>query len=128
MRDYSFDLRTVRSLDAWWDLYTRVVRGPGWKDFGRNRDAYRDALAGGPGCPELPCRFVFENAPVERGELIELTVRELRRGQDEGHPSARPLLDAQIELLGYGIGETLLHWILDPALEAAGIEVVVRCD
>jgi hypothetical protein len=127
MREYLFDLGQVQSLDDWWDMYTGVVRGSGWELFGRNRDAYSDSLVGGPGCPETPCRFIFTNVGRLRSEdLLEYTRSELESKKTRCHPSHVQNVQAQIALLRFGIGETLLNWIIDPALGVDGIEVVVR--
>lgn len=127
IREYRFDLRHVRSLEDWWDMYTAVVRGAGWEMFGRNRDAYRDSLAGGPGCPETPCRFRFTNVDGLRSEdALEYTRRELESQKSRCHTSHVSAIDSQLDLLRLGIGETLLNWIVDPPMGVDGIEVVVR--
>lgn len=51
MIEYRFDLSAVRTLDDWWEQYIQIVNGEGAGFFGRNRDAYRDSLHGGPGAP-----------------------------------------------------------------------------
>jgi hypothetical protein len=127
MREYTFDLARVRSLEVWWDLYTSVVQGPDWEMFGRNRDAYSDSLGGGPGCPQTPCRFVFTNiGDVRSSELLECTIRELNLEKTRCHPSHVARIESQIDLLRFGVGETLFNWIIDPTLGVEGIEVVVR--
>ena len=127
MREYTFDLAQVRSLEAWWDQYLIVVQGPGSELFGRNRDAYSDSLSGGPGGPQAPCRFVFTNiGGVRSDELLECTIRELNLKKTQCHSSAIGQIESQIDLLRFGIGETLFNWIIDPTLGVDGIEVVVR--
>jgi hypothetical protein len=129
MREYYFDLGRVQSLDDWWDMYTKVVRGPGWEVFGRNRDAYWDSLVGGPGGPETPCRFIFMNVSNPRSPaLLEHTRTELEAKKARCHSSHVESIEAQIDLLRFGIGETLFNWIIDPVVGVDGIEVVVRAD
>ncbi|HET7109707.1 MAG TPA: hypothetical protein VFI41_02450 [Gemmatimonadales bacterium] len=126
MTEYRFDLSTVRSLDDWWDQYAHVVNGKQVGLFGRNRDAYRDSLRGGPGAPEMPCRFTFTNvAALDPQSLQKSTREELERKRTKAHPANIEHIDSELRLLTYGIGETLLNWILDPPIEA-GIEVLVK--
>lgn len=127
MKEYVFDLSEVRSLDDWWDIYLKIVNGPGWEQFGRNRDAYSDSLDGGPGFPNRPCRFVFINVGlVGADELRRWTKQELLKKIESCHSSWVPLIEKQLELLEYGIGETLHHWIMDPVLGHEGIDVLVK--
>lgn len=127
MKEYTFDISKVKSLDDWWEMYIKIVQGPDWEGFGRNRDAYSDSLDGGPGCPVCPCRFVFTHmGKVQYDDLVKWTKGELTKNRQQCHPSAIPLIDKQIELLEYGKSETLHHWVLDPVLGHENIEVVVK--
>jgi hypothetical protein len=126
MTEYRFDLSRVRSLEDWWDQYTQVVNGLGAGHFGRNRDAYRDSLCGGPGAPMRPCRFTFVNAgALSRDDVLAATTKELEQSRAKVHPTNLKNLDARLALLSYGVGETILNWILDPVIEA-GIELTVK--
>jgi hypothetical protein len=51
MRTIEVDCASVRSEREFWQRYIDVVRPQGADIFGRNLDAFDDALAGGPGCP-----------------------------------------------------------------------------
>ena len=126
MREYVFNVGGLESFEDWWDLYLSVVAGVDVGFFGRNRGAYRDSLVGGPGCPELPCRFVFEGAKsLDHGNLVDMTIAELERVLTRCHPTGKGSILSEIELLRHGRGSTILDWILRPAIEAEGIEVVV---
>jgi ribonuclease inhibitor len=52
MKKYILDCESVQSDGDFWDLYCEVVRPEGEGYFGRNLDAFWDAVsAGGPGWP-----------------------------------------------------------------------------
>lgn len=61
MKKYLLDCTSVKTDGDFWDLYCEVVRPEGEGYFGRNLDAFWDAVsAGGPGWPgdcqiELVC-------------------------------------------------------------------------
>jgi len=74
-----------------------------------------------------PSRFVFTNvASLSRDAVRSATELELRAKLKRCHPSNVPHLEQQLELLRYGIGDTLLNWIIDPTLGLDGVKVVVR--
>ncbi|WP_208108777.1 barstar family protein, partial [Cognatilysobacter terrigena] len=60
MRRLIVDCSDVSTADHFWEKYLAVAnpRGPG---FGRNLDAFNDALAGGPGYPG-PCQLELVNS------------------------------------------------------------------
>jgi RNAse (barnase) inhibitor barstar len=127
MKEYMFDLGNIRSLDDWWTAYVETVGGDGSEFFGRNLDAYSDSLDGGPGCPVLPCRFVFLNkGKVKNQGLIMWTQEELEKKKVKCHSNWVPIIEMQLLLLKDGIGENLHHWILDPLMGHDGIEVIVK--
>ena len=52
MRRITIDCRGVRSSEDFWQRYVDVVQSRNARDFGRNLDAFRDAIeAEGPGWP-----------------------------------------------------------------------------
>ncbi|MBL8545271.1 MAG: barstar family protein [Hyphomonadaceae bacterium] len=59
MRTIEIDCASVRTEAEFWQRYLDIVRPQGADIFGRNLDAFDDALAGGPGCPgEIQLRFI----------------------------------------------------------------------
>ena len=55
------DCKGVSSESEFWDFYISEVRPEGADVFGRNLDAFWDALAGGPGWPGSE-EIVFQNS------------------------------------------------------------------
>jgi ribonuclease inhibitor len=51
----------VGTVNEFWQRYVDVTRPREADSFGRNLDAFWDALAGGPGCPGK-CELVFRNS------------------------------------------------------------------
>ncbi len=66
------DCAGVSGEQEFWDRYLAAVR-PETQGFGRNLDAFWDALAGGPGWPG-PASLEFANAetlrPLRGGEFL----------------------------------------------------------
>jgi RNAse (barnase) inhibitor barstar len=60
MNIYTLDCFAISSEVDFWDLYVRVVAPQGAGYFGRNLDAFNDALAGGPGWPGV-CQITLIN-------------------------------------------------------------------
>ena len=59
MRSVEIDCAAVRTEAEFWQRYIDVVRPQGADIFGRNLDAFDDALSGGPGWPgEVQLHFV----------------------------------------------------------------------
>lgn len=67
MKRLVIDCGNLTSINELWELYVHVVQPDGAEHFGRNLDAFNDALAGGPGFPG-ECELVFRNC----GALEEL--------------------------------------------------------
>ena len=127
MKEYIFDISKIHSLDDWWDMYIDIVKGPEHHLFGRNLDAYSDSLCGGPGCPELPCKFIFINIDkVAKETIYQITIDELKKKMQRCHYSWKPIIDLQLKLSEKGIGETIHHWILDPIMGQEQIELVIK--
>jgi len=125
MREYIFDGRTIHTLDDWWDAWQSVVRGPEWEQFGRNRDAYRDSINGGPCAPELPCRIVIDNsASLVKNLSIDQTRNELMKSKEHAHSSWQRIIDEQLRHLEFGRGELAHNWVIDPLIGAPGIQLV----
>lgn len=73
VRTKSIDCAGVQDEGAFWAAYMRDVR-PAHSGFGRNLDAFRDALWGGPGWPEADeLRFVHSASlrSLRGGAFIE---------------------------------------------------------
>jgi RNAse (barnase) inhibitor barstar len=51
MRTYRLDCHDIKTADDFWELYVRAIAPEGTTHFGRNLDAFNDALSGGPGWP-----------------------------------------------------------------------------
>ncbi|MCM5679972.1 barstar family protein [Schlegelella sp. S2-27] len=59
MRTIVVDCLTVQSEADFWSEYVKSAQPDGSGYFGRNLDAFWDALNGGPGCPgECELRFI----------------------------------------------------------------------
>lgn len=59
MRTISIDCGKVATEEDFWRLYVQSTNPEGASYFGRNLDAFWDALAGGPGYPgECELRFI----------------------------------------------------------------------
>mgnify|MGYP005852709671 CR=1 FL=1 len=76
MRVVTIDGSRLTDEAAFWREYLAVVRPDGTEHFGRNLDAFRDAVAaGGPGWPGGPCRVRIADhaaAGVGLGFLAQL--------------------------------------------------------
>ena len=60
MRRIVIDCKGVASVAEFWQRYLDAARPQHGESFGRNLDAFEDALAGGPGWPG-DCELVFKN-------------------------------------------------------------------
>jgi ribonuclease inhibitor len=58
---FLINCRDVGTVNEFWQRYVDVTRPREADSFGRNLDAFWDALAGGPGCPGK-CELVFRNS------------------------------------------------------------------
>jgi len=75
MKKYILDCAFIKTDGDFWELYCNMVQPEGKEYFGRNLDAFRDAVsAGGPGWPgeyliELihTKKFARENAHFYKG-------------------------------------------------------------
>jgi RNAse (barnase) inhibitor barstar len=66
LQTITVDCAHVQTRDDFWRVYLSTVKPEGAELFGRNLDAFWDALAGGPGWPgECVLRFV-NTAPLKR--------------------------------------------------------------
>jgi RNAse (barnase) inhibitor barstar len=61
VRTVIVDCAGVRSETEFWERYLRLTDAEGAGYFGRNLDAFWDALNGGPGWPG-ECELLFTNA------------------------------------------------------------------
>jgi ribonuclease inhibitor len=60
MRTIEIDCASIRSEAEFWQCYIDVVQPHGGDIFGRNLDAFHDALSGGPGFPgEVRLLFTY---------------------------------------------------------------------
>lgn len=86
MKTVVVDCHGVNDRAAFWQRYVAEVKPQGAAHFGRNLDAFWDALHGGPGMPEQDeVRFAnsAELARIDGGKLLEALRRIAResRGQ-----------------------------------------------
>jgi hypothetical protein len=51
MEEFRIDCSNVETPDQFWREYVLAVGSAACRDFGRNLDAFNDALSGGPGFP-----------------------------------------------------------------------------
>lgn len=73
MPTIKIDCAAVRTEAEFWQLYIDVVRPQGANIFGRNLDAFDDALSGGPGWPgelQLQFRNTSELRALRGGEFL----------------------------------------------------------
>ena len=82
MRVITIDCTDVKSEPEFWQAYLSASEPDGARYFGRNLNAFRDALHGGPGWPG-DCALKFKNAialaPLSEGAFLDA----LRRIADE---------------------------------------------
>ena len=74
MRVITIDCRGVSSEDEFWSSYLSASQPDGSAIFGRNLDAFWDALHGGPGWPgECALRFTNTVAiePLRDGDFLQ---------------------------------------------------------
>jgi len=71
---YIVDCWDVRTPDEFWDLYLREVIPEGVEHFGRNEDAFRDALTGGgpgwPGDSECTLEIIHVDKLIANGHTV----------------------------------------------------------
>ena len=77
MKRFVIDCSTVRTAEEFWQAYLDVVEPQGAELFGRNLDAFNDALAGGPGFPG-ECELSLVNSAVLGGVGNGTLLRALR--------------------------------------------------
>jgi ribonuclease inhibitor len=79
MNTVVIDCRGVKSASEFWAKYVEVVRPDGAAVFGRNLDAFWDALsAGGPGFPQQDqVRFIHSDqlGAIDGGAFLEALQR-----------------------------------------------------
>ena len=51
MEEFRIDCSTIETPDQFWREYVLAIGDDACRDFGRNLDAFNDALSGGPGFP-----------------------------------------------------------------------------
>lgn len=75
------DCKGVSSENEFWDLYIAQIRPDGGSFFGRNLDAFWDALTGGPGWPgdeEIVIKNSASLAPLNDGQFL-IALRDIAR-------------------------------------------------
>jgi hypothetical protein len=82
---YCLNCDTVTSASDFWDLYVNVVAPEGARLFGRNLDAFNDALLGGSGWPGA-CMIEVVNwaglKAIDQGAFL-LALREIIGAQSD---------------------------------------------
>lgn len=66
MKRYMIDCSGIQSPEQFWDAYLAATRPMDSGMFGRNLDAFSDALSGGPGYPGV-CELCILNASNLKG-------------------------------------------------------------
>ncbi|MCC5085435.1 barstar family protein [Xanthomonas campestris] len=87
MKCFVIDCSNITTAAQFWETYLAVVKPEGAGLFGRNLDAFNDALAGGPGYPG-ECELSLFNSSrlhhLDNGQFL----RHLREIATEPHNEA----------------------------------------
>jgi hypothetical protein len=114
---YVLEGARIRSLDDFWSVWLEALGGDG-RRFGRNLDAFNDALSGGPGTPETgddddDWTYLVEwrEHELSRASLgYPETVCQLERRLTTCHPLNRPHVQADLDAARAGHGPT--DWLV----------------
>ena len=103
--------RTV-SLEAFYDEFSCVaLDGSFW---GRNLDAFNDALRGGFGTPEGGFALRWSNSTASRVLLgYPETVRQLKLRLERCHPSNVKHVKGELSDAERGVGPTVFDWLVE---------------
>jgi len=103
-------------LDDFWRVWLEAVGSDG-RHFGRNLDAFNDALRGGPGFPERDDDdYIVEWREHEQSRVslgYPETVRQLERRLTTCHPLNRPHVQADLDAARAGRGRTAFDWLVE---------------
>lgn len=104
------DGRTFDSLNKFFDVFGEVVLGG--VEYGRNLEAFNDALRGGFGSPEGGFILRWTHSDVSRSKLgYEETVRFVESKITSCHPSNVNFVLSDLKRARNGEGETLFEII-----------------
>ena len=74
MKQFAIDCSPIQSPAQFWEAYISATRPLGASIFGRNLDAFHDALSGGPGYPG-PCEISLLNSSqlgaIQSGRFLQ---------------------------------------------------------
>lgn len=113
---YVLEGARITSLDEFWRVWLEAVGSDGGY-FGRNLDAFNDALSGGPGFPERDDDdYIVEWREHEESRAslgYPETVRQLERRLTTCHPLNRPYVQADLDAARAGHGRTVFDWLVE---------------
>lgn len=111
---YVLDGNRINTLEAFWQVITETFGDP-YGYFGRNLDAFADALSGGPGGPEADdYRVEWLDHATSRTQLgYEETVRQLELRLRRCHPESRDHVARQLEAARAERGPTVFDWLIE---------------
>lgn len=114
---YVIDGSRIGSLEDFWRSWLEIS-GSNGRYFGRNLDAFRDALSGGPGWPEgaEDADFIVEWRHHEQSKAAlgyPETIRQLELRLARCHPLSRSRVQADLEAARAGQGQTVFDWLTE---------------
>ena len=84
MRQFAIDCSAIETPEQFWEAYLAATCPSSAAMFGRNLDAFNDALAGGPGFPG-ECEISLLNSssldPIRDGSFVQ-ALRQIAGNQD----------------------------------------------
>lgn len=121
-RTFILDGNDFDTLEVFYDVFEVVaLQGVAW---GRNLDAFDDALSGGVGLFASGDTIIWENSQRSRECLgYKETIRQLERQLAESDPSQHDSIMLAIELAKNEKGETVFNWLQEIITEHSDIHV-----
>lgn len=121
-RTFILDGNDFDTLEGFYDVFGAIaLPGVAW---GRNLDAFDDALSGGVGQFESGDTIVWKNSRHSRECLgYKETIRQLERQLAESDPSQHDSIILAIELAKNERGETVFNWLQEIITEHSDIHV-----
>jgi RNAse (barnase) inhibitor barstar len=121
-RTFILDGNDFDTLEGFYDVFEVVaLQGVAW---GRNLDAFDDALSGGVGLFASGDTIIWKNSQRSRECLgYKETIRQLERQLAESDPSQHDSIMLAIELAKNEKGETVFNWLQEIITEHSDIHV-----